>query len=248
VAPVSDPDRPHRLSPWGRLVAVCAVIVGVTVVAMTIWAIADRAEQRVSYSVGGMLSGLTLDVGDADVLITGAGEGSTVSVRHVDRYGFGHDARVRRSIGDGVFRVWSRCPRTVLHGCSVSYSVAVPDNLPLTIRTGDGSVTLRGYRGSARITTGDGDVDVTGWCGFSLLARSEGHGDVRAGASCAPQRLSLRSTTGAVQARVPAGRYRLDASTAGGSPVVRGIAADADAPNAIQALSSSGAVVVERGS
>jgi hypothetical protein len=248
VAPVSDPARPHRLSPWGRLVAACAVVVGAAVVAMAIWALADRSERRVSYSVGGMLSGLTLDVGDADVMITGAGEGSTVAVRHVDRYGFGHDARVRRSIAGGQFRVWSRCPTTVLHGCSVDYSVAVPDNLPLTIRTADGSVTLRGYRGSARITTGDGDVAVSGWCGFSLIARSEGRGDVRAGASCAPQRLALRTTTGVVEARVPAGRYRVDASTAKGSPLVRGIRADADAPNAIQALSSSGAVVVERGS
>jgi len=248
VAPVSAPDRSHRLSPWGRLVAACAVIVGGAALAMAIWAFADRSERRVTYSVGGMLSGLTLDVGDADVIVTGAGEGNRVAVRHVDRFGFGHDARVRRSIGDGVFRVWSRCPTTVLHGCSITYNIAVPDNLPVTIRTGDGSVSLRGYRGSARITTGDGDVDVTGWCGFSLMARSEGGGDVHTAAACAPQRLSLRSTTGAVQARVPAGRYRVDASTAKGTPVVRGIAADADAPNAIQALSSSGAVVVERGS
>jgi hypothetical protein len=224
------------------------VIVGVAALVMAVWAFADRTEQRVSYSVGGMLSGMTLDVGDADVVVTGAGEAPAVAVRHDARFGFGHGAQVHRSIGAGVFRVWSRCPTTVLQGCSVTYSVAVPDNLPLTIRTGDGSVTLRGYRGSARITTGDGNVDVTGWCGFSLLARSEGGGAVHAAAACAPQRLSLRSTTGAVQARVPAGRYRVDASTANGKPVVRGIATDNDAPNAIQALSSSGAVVVERGS
>lgn len=245
---MSQPVRPHRLSPWGRLVAACAVIVGAAALVMAIWTLADRSERRVSYRVDGMLSALTLDLGDADVVVTGAGEGGGVAVRHVDRFGFGHDAQVRRSIGDGEFRVWSRCPATVPYGCAVTYRVAVPDNLPLTIRTGDGSVTLSGYRGSARISTGDGDVDVRGWCGFSLLARSDGGGDVRAAAACAPQRLALRSATGAVRARVPAGRYRVDASTAKGSPVVRGIATDNDAPNAIQALSSTGAVVVERGS
>jgi hypothetical protein len=246
VAAVATPVHPRRLSPWGRLVAACGVLVGGAAVVLGIWTLADRSERRVSYTVGGTLNGLTLDLGDADVTVVGAGARETVGVEHVDRFGFGHDAATRRAIDGGVFRVWSRCPSTVLHGCSVRYRVTVPDNLPLTIRTGEGSVTLRGYRGSARITTGDGDVDIGGWCGFSLQARAEGGGDVRAGTACSPQRLSLRSTTGAVRARVPPGRYRIDASTAGGVPVVRGIASDPDAPYAIQALSSSGHVVVER--
>jgi hypothetical protein len=46
--------------------------------------------------------------------------------------------------------------------------------------------------------------------------------------------------------QVPSGRYRVDASTAGGRAVVRGIAAAPDAPFTIQALSSSGPVTVER--
>ena len=242
---MSAPVRPRRLSPWGRLVAACAVLVGGLALALGIWTLADRSERRVSYTVGGTLNGLTLDLGDADVTIVGAGTRESVGVEHVDRFGFGHDAVTRRAIDGGLFRVWSRCPSTVLHGCSVRYRVAVPDNLPLTIRTGTGSVTLRDYRGSARITTGAGDVDIVGWCGFSLQARAEG-GDVRAGTTCSPQRLSLRSTTGAVHAQVPRGRYRIDASTAGGPPVVRGITADPDAPYAIQALSSSGHVMVER--
>jgi hypothetical protein len=58
----------------------------------------------------------------------------------------------------------------------------------------------------------------------------------------------LRTTTGAVHAKVPGGRYRIDASTSGGTPTIRGVTADAGAPFAIQALSGSGAVSVERGS
>jgi hypothetical protein len=48
--------------------------------------------------------------------------------------------------------------------------------------------------------------------------------------------------------QVPAGRYRIDASTSGSRPVVRGIASIPDAPFMIQALSGSGSVVVERAS
>lgn len=244
---MSASARTPRLSPWARLVAACGALVAVAGVGLAVWALADRSQRTVTYAVGGTLDGLVLDLGDADVTVVGAGSRDTVAVRHVDRYGFGHDAQVQRSVVDGEFRISSRCPKTVLHGCSVRYRLAVPDNLPVTIRTDGGSVTLNGYRGSARITTGDGDVRVERWCGFSLQARAEGDGDVRVGTTCPPQRLSLRSTTGSVLAQVPGGRYRIDASTAGGPPIVRGLASDADAPFAIQALSSQGRVLVERG-
>jgi hypothetical protein len=145
-----------------------------------------------------------------------------------------------------MFRVRSRCPRTVLHGCSVGYRVVVPDNVPLTVQTDGGSVRFRGYRGSARVMTGGGDIDVSGFCGFSLQARAEGGGDIDATTACPPPQLSLRTTTGSVPARAPAGRYRVDASTSRGQAAVRGVTVDAGAPFAIQALSSSGAVSVER--
>jgi hypothetical protein len=228
-------------------VAACAALVGVAALALGIAIAADRHELRASYSVRGALSGIALDLGDADVVVVGAGRRASVGVEHDDRFAFDHAAAAQRSIEDGVFRIRSRCPSTVPHGCTVRYRVLVPDNLPLTIRTGSGSVRLRGYRGSARITTGDGDIDVAGFCGFLLQARAKGAGDVQASTVCAPPQLTLRSTTGAVHAIVPAGRYRVEASTAHGQPVVRGIAAVGEAPFSIQAFSSSGAVVVERG-
>ncbi|QEC47876.1 hypothetical protein FSW04_10040 [Baekduia soli] len=238
--------RAPRLSPWGRVVAVSGAIVGVVVVGMVAWSVAAAHERRVSYSVSGALEGLSLDLGNADLVVVGAGRSASVAVSHVDHYGFGHGPEVRRTVTGGVFTVRSRCPKTVLHACTVRYRVAVPDNLALDIRTSGGSVDLRGYRGSARITTRDGDIDVDGFCGFLLQAQAEGSGDVAARTACAPQRLALRSTTGAVRAQVPGGRYRVDASTSGTGPIVRGIVNAADAPFAIQALSSSGTVVVER--
>ena len=57
----------------------------------------------------------------------------------------------------------------------------------------------------------------------------------------------LRTTTGAVHAHVPPGRYRVDASTSGPRPRISGLTADAGAPFSIQAVSGSGAVTVERG-
>ena len=134
----------------------------------------------------------------------------------------------------------TRYPRA----CSVSYRVVVPDNVPVTVRTTGGKVTFRAYRGSARVTTRSGDIDVAGFCGFSLEARAES-GDIAADTACAPQQLAVRSNEGSVHVTVPPGRYQVEAESASGSETVRGLDAVADAPFAIQALSSSGSVSVE---
>lgn len=226
--------------------AVCGAIVGVAAIVLGIWSLASSQQRRVIYDVQGAVAGVSLDLGDADVVVLGGGRTTAVAVQHVDRYGFGHGPVAQRSVSGGVFRVRSRCPQTILHGCSVTYRVVVPDNVPLTVRTDDGSVRFDGYRGSARITTGKGDIDIAGFCGFALQARADHGGDIDAATACPPPQLSLRTTTGAVHVHVPAARYRVDASTSGPRPRVRGVMTDAGAPFAIQALSGSGAVTVER--
>ncbi len=243
------PARAAHLSPWGRLVAACALVVAVAAAVLLIWSLGSSQQREVSYSVRGAIGGVSLDLGDADVEVRGGGRTVAVSVVHVDHFGFGHGPTADRAIAGGVFSVRSRCPSTILHGCSVRYRVVVPDNIPLSVRTGAGSVRFDGYRGSARVRTMQGDIDISGFCGFALQARADGGGDITARTACPPPQLTLRTTTGAVHALVPPGRYRVDASTsgAGGTPRVRGVTADAGAPFSIQALSNSGHVTVERG-
>jgi len=126
----------------------------------------------------------------------------------------------------------------------VSYRLVVPDNLPIDIRTDAGQVRFRGYRGSATVVTTSGDIDITDFCGFSLDARADS-GDITTNWSCPPQRMSVRSSSGSVHAIVPSGPYQVDAESASGRNVVRGITATSEAPFSIQALSTSGDVVVE---
>jgi hypothetical protein len=222
----------------------CGLLLGAVAVTVIVWSLASSEERRISYTVRGAPSGVALDLDDADVEVAGGGRTTTVVVSHVDRFGFGHGPVADRSIAADTFRVRSRCPATILHGCSVRYRVVVPDNVPLVIRTTSGSVHLRGYRGSARITTARGDIDIAGFCGFSLQARAES-GDIDAAAACAPQQLVLRSTDGHVHVAVPPGRYQVEAESTNGGERVSGVSAVADAPFSIQALSSSGDVVVE---
>ena len=238
------PAGAARISRWGVVVTLSALIVGGVAAALAISSVASSHERVVSFGVRGSLNGVDLDVEDADVMITGGGQRTTLSVERTDRYAFGHDADVRRSVADGVLRLQARCPNAVPRACSVDYRLVVPDNVPVTVRTTSGAVTFRDYRGSARVTTRSGAVDVAGFCGFSLEARAES-GDIAAMAACPPQQLTLRSTTGSVRAVVPPGRYQVEAESASGGETVTGLDAVADAPFAIQALSSSGDVTVE---
>ena len=114
----------------------------------------------------------------------------------------------------------------------------------VTVRTSTGDVRFRAFRGPAQIDTGSGDIQVGGYCGFALLARARA-GSVRASASCAPDRLELRSGSGDVSAVVPPGRYQVDADTSAGRRRVSGVTEVSDAPFQIQAISSTGDVAVE---
>jgi hypothetical protein len=233
-----------RISRWGVVVMISALLVGGVAAALAIASFTSSHKRVVSFAVRGSLSGVALDVDDADVMIAGGGPRAVLGVQRTDRYAFGHDAEVRRTVSGGELRIESRCPNTVPRACSVSYRVVVPDNVPVIVRTTGGTVSFRGYRGSARVTTRSGDVDVAGFCGFSLQAHAE-TGDIGAGAACAPQQLTLRSTKGSVRVSVPPGRYQVEAESASGTHSVRGLDAVSDAPFAIQALSSSGDVSVE---
>ena len=237
------PATTTRISRWSIVVMASALLVGGAVAALAIASVASSHERVVSFDVRGSLSGVSLDVDDADVTITGGGQRAVLGVQRTDRYAFGHDADVQRTVAGGALRLRSRCPNTIPRACSVSYRVVVPDNVPVTVRTTAGTVSFRGYRGSARVTTRSGDVDVAGFCGFSLEARAES-GDIAAAAACAPQQLAVRSNQGSVRVAVPPGRYQVEAESASGTESVSGLDAVADAPFAIQALSSSGNVSV----
>jgi hypothetical protein len=233
-----------RVSPWGRVVALSALLVVGGAVALAVGAFASTRERIVSYPVNGSLRGVAFDLADGAIVIVGGGRRDAVTVERHERYAFGHDAESRRWVQDGVFRVRSRCPTAFMGRCRVSYRVTVPDNVPVEVRTGSGSVQVSGYRGSATVSTGSGDIRVAGFCGFSLDARADS-GNVDANTACAPPKLSLRANSGDVTARVPLGRYDLDAESASGEEHVHGVDDTGESPFAITALSGSGDVIVE---
>ena len=177
-----------RLSPWGRVVAISALLVVGGAVALAVGAFASSKPQKVIYPVRGAVQGLSLDVGDGDVEVVGGGTRDTVEVQRYERFSFGHAPEIEQKIDGAVYGVQARCPSSLLAPCTVDHRLVVPDNVALDIRTSGGHVSLRDYRGSARILTGGGGIDISGYCGNSARRarrrrRHHARGRVRAAAA-----------------------------------------------------------------
>jgi DUF4097 and DUF4098 domain-containing protein YvlB len=244
-SPVRLPGRARRASPWWWLVVVSTALLGGVAAVMGTWWIASTETRNVTYRVIGTLSAIELDLDTASVEIVG-GEAGPIRVVRTEKFAFGEPPRDSHVVEDGVLRISSRCPETVVGTCSASYRIAVRDNVDVEVRSSSGRVRISGLNASARITTGSGPIAVDGFCGFQLTATS-GSGIVSGVADCSPDSMQLRSSSGDVHAIVPAGRYRVDANSDGGSADVRNIVVTEDASFAVQAISGSGDVLVEAG-
>lgn len=242
-SPVRLPGPARRATPWWWLVVASAVALVGAAAVLGIWWAASSETRIATYRVVGTLSTIELDLGEADVEIVGGATGA-VEVQRTDEFAFGRPPRESRAVQNGVLRIVSRCPDTVVGTCSAAYRISVRDNVQLDVRSSSGRVRIAGLNGSARIETGSGAIAVDGFCGFQLTAAAAS-GDVRAAADCSPDRMELRSASGDVHAIVPTGRYRVDANSDRGSARVRNLVASDDASFAVQAISTSGDVLVD---
>jgi hypothetical protein len=242
-SPVRLPGRARMDSPWRWLVAGSAAVLLGAALGLAAWWAATRETRITTYRVLGTLSAIELQLEDANVEVVGAG-GGAVDVRRTDALAFGRRPAERRAVEGGVLRIGSRCPEIAVGSCHSDYRIAVPDNVQVTLRTTTGRVRVSRLNASARIETITGSIAVEGFCGFTLVATTEG-GSVSARTDCSPDRVELRSGSGSVHAVVPAGRYRVDAESAGGTAQVRGLIDADDASFQVQAISGGADVLVE---
>ncbi len=242
-SPLRLPGRARRASPWWWLVIGSTALLLGAVAVMGIWWAASSERREVSYRVIGTLSAIELDVGAADVEVVG-GETGPIRVVRTESFAFDRPPGDSHTVQDGVLRIRSRCPDTIVGTCRASYRILVRDNVQLNVRTSSGQVLVSDLNGSARIETGSGPIAVDALCGFRLTATS-GSGSVRGAAECSPDRMELRSANGDVHAIVPPGRYRVDASSDTGTARVNDLVVSDDASFAVQAISGTGDVLVE---
>src|SRR3954454_18659586 len=241
----------RHASSWGWLVTVSAFALLTAGLVMAVWWVATEEERTATYQVRGSVTGITLDIGEANLKIIGGGSQAALQVSHTDRFSFNHPAEAERIVRGGELRLRSRCPPALIGSRSSAYRRRVPDNVPVRVKTTSGDVSSSGYRGSATGDTTSGDVNLDAGCGLQPLVRADVGGGragaVRAVASCPPQRVQLRSRAGSVQALVPPGRYRVDAESDEGKRSVRGVSPGDRAPFPVPALSTTGDVRVGSG-
>jgi hypothetical protein len=197
------------------------------------------------YTAPAPVSRIELDIGAASAEIVG-GRSAAITVERTDHDAFGHPAHERRQVAGGVLRLATRCPRIIVGTCSVAYRLTVPDGVTVDARTSSGSVRLDGFRGDAHIQTGSGAVSAAAYCGESLAA-STGSGQIDVVSACAPESLTLRTTSGPATARVPPGRYRITARSVSGRRSIRDVTSSPATPFAIDVESRSGDVTVAGG-
>jgi hypothetical protein len=231
---------PH--SAWDAAVWVSGLVLLAVIVALAVDWIATSETRVTSYAVTGSPSGIDLNVGSGDVEVLGGGT-SAVEIRRAEHLSFGHRSRERRAVSGRILDIDSQCPDVIVGTCSADYRLTVPDNVPITVHTSDGDVHLAAFRGSATVETDSGNVSADAFCGFSL-AITTGSGNARTTTACSPQRLAMRSDSGSLDATLPPGRYRIQAQTDSGTRKVSGLSSSAQAPFAIQAVTSSGDVTV----
>jgi len=196
---------------WTVLVAASVALLLLIALALAVSRGPTTRTEVTSYRAHGMPERIVLALESGNVEVVGGARGA-VEVRRTARYSYGHAPSERRSANDGQLRILSGCPSVLFGGCTASYRLTIPDNVPFTVRTAGGTVRLAGVRSSAEIQSGAGDVDVDTFCGYSLAIKTTS-GHARTTASCSPQRLEISSASGDLNATVPVGTYRIEAES-----------------------------------
>jgi Toastrack DUF4097 len=157
----------------GAVVVVFAVLAG----AFNLLALGARHTFAARSSYTGVRS-LVLGSGDGDVHLTGAPSGSPVHVvAHVTE-SFAAPRRRALRPAAGALRLSYSCPGGI-PGCSVSYDVAVPAGVSLTVSAGDGTVDATGLNAShVSLESGNGNVSAVLSEPAASLRASSGNGTV----------------------------------------------------------------------
>jgi hypothetical protein len=158
-------------------------------VALGVLWLSSTETRTVSSHLSASMRGIELRVRSGDVAI-GAAARTEVSISRPDRCVLGHGPLERRSVRGGVLRISSGCARLVVGSCSASYRVAVPNDVPISIRIEHGTF------GSTAIAASPKSLPpparkVEDYCGFVLGAVSAS-GDVTVSTACSPERLTQR--------------------------------------------------------
>jgi hypothetical protein len=152
---------------------------------------------------------------------------------------------VRESYRNGVLEITTACGhlKAVLR-CRSDLDIEAPPEVDVAVRTKSGDVSLRGLQGRADIETDSGNINTYRLEPVVVTATTDA-GDVSLDLFGQPARTQVKSDAGNVRVTVPYGMYHVDATAdSGGNVKVAGVIRDDLAPQAIDAVTDVGNVLV----
>lgn len=270
-APPPAAPRPQRPppSPPPILVRVAIIAVGalltVTVIALTSLGFADsfgRTVESAPLQFGVGIRHVQVDMGFGTMIVRG-GDGAEIR----------GERRVTRALQQPTYRervegdrllIDASCPIVSGIWCDVSYTLDVPSGVTLDIRSGAGSIDVRGVTGNARLRSGAGsvtiddtrgDLDLESGAGSitgrrlrsASVTASSGAGSTTLQFNAPPERVDAEAGAGSVDIEVPRddARYRIVVPPQGGPGGGSiDVATDPDASRVIDAEAGAGVVRV----
>lgn len=230
------PTAPPRRSGLGTTARVTAVVLSLLLIAygvLSVISLMARETGHRSATFGGVTN-LTVDLGFESLEVRGSSTAS--SVRMTRSYSWSFD---RPSVGateaGGRLTVRSSCGFSVGRGCGGHVRLVVPEGLPMTVKTSDGSVLLRDLTGSVTSSTSDGHVTLRDVSGPVDASSSDGGIDV----SGVTGRLTLRTRDGSIHGS-GLGTARVTAESSDGGIDLRFAAA----PDRVHVRSRDGSIGV----
>jgi hypothetical protein len=201
------------------------------------------------------IDAVRIDADAGSVVIRGvAGLGDATVHRNVNYRGQkpGNTHRI-----DGGTLVLNGCGRN----CAVSYTVQVPDGVPVSgqttngtlefsnvgdidVRTSNGRINLDGVAGDVNARTSNGRIDAKGLSGHRVTAETS-NGTIDLALQTA-QDVRAVTSNGSITLTVPDGSYNVDAQSSNGSKNID-IPTDPDGEHTLDLSTSNGSITVTGG-
>jgi len=245
-----------------RFVAVTGVVAALVVTASACASAGDDKdpEQR-SFALQGRT--LTVDSNDSALDIVAADSNSSGRIE-VTRWfqgsvTLGNDPKVTWSMEDDRLKLRVKCSGMVAD-CAAKHRIEVPRGVSVVVRTGDGSVTARGFDQALDIRSEDGSVTVKDSTGPLKLHTDDGSiraldvrsqqvrahsedGSVRLELASVPDLVESSSDDGSLTIELPRETYRVTADSDNGSVKVS-VPRDKSSAHVVSAKTQDGSIRV----
>lgn len=156
--PTTEPRRRSGLGTLGRTVAVVLSLLLVVWGALSLVGQLSREDARSSATFRGATA-LEVGLGFESVEIRGSATATTVRMTRSFSWSFTRPTTSQSQSG-GQVTVRSSCGFSPGRGCTGHVRLVVPEDLPVTVRTSDGSAVLHDLTGAVTVHTSDGHLSL----------------------------------------------------------------------------------------